>query len=129
MPAITVRPTGVRNLIAINSVLAAWYGWRLVVALAAGAGSVAALQTGPLLALLTTGPLLLWRTAAVHRLAVAAALLGIVWTATVAFVQLAMRGLWDISLDAIAGVVLAVYLIGVHGFLRHSTVRAYFADS
>jgi hypothetical protein len=110
----------------INSVLAAWYGWRLVSALVGGSGGAAALQVGPLVALLVTGPLLLWRVPSVHRMAVAAALLGILWTATVAFVQLAMRGLWDIPLDAVVGAMLAVYLIGVHGFLRQPGVRGHF---
>lgn len=123
----TSRPVGIRNLAIINSLLACWFLWRLVSALMAGTGGSAALQAGPLLVLVLTGPLLLWRASAVYRVAVAAALLGIIWVATVAFFQLAMRGLWDISPEAIAGMVLAVYLVGVHGFLRHPAIRAYFS--
>jgi hypothetical protein len=123
------RPRGIRNLILINSTLGLWFVWRVVGALGMGAGGVAALQVGPLLALIAAGPLLLWRAPVVHRLAVAAVLLGIIWTATAAFVQLAMRGLWDISLDAVTGVALAIYLVGVHGYLRHAAVRAFFAST
>jgi len=120
------QPIGIRNLAVANALLALWFAWRMAGALAGGSAGVAALQTVPLLVLLATGPLLLWRRPAVHRLAVAAALLGIVWVATVAFVQLAMRGLWDISPEAIAGIALAIYLVGVHGYLRHPRVRDYF---
>jgi len=124
--ALITRPRGIRNLALINTLLALGYGWRTASALAMGAGGVAALQVGPLMALIATGPLLLWRRTSTHRVGVAAALLGIIWVGTVAFVQLAMRGLWDISLDAIASIVLAIYLVGVHGYLRHPKVRDYF---
>jgi len=124
----TTLPVGIRNLVVINALLGVWFVWRISSALAAGAGGAAALQAGPLLALVAAGPLLLWRTPATHRIAVAAALLGIIWVATVAFAQLAMRGLWNISLDAVAGIVLAIYLVGVHGYLRHPEVRGYFTQ-
>jgi len=125
----TTLPAGIRNLVVINIPLAIWFAWRLGTLLLAGAGGMAALQAGPLLALVATGPLLLWPASAAHRIAVAAALLGIIWVATVAFAQLAMRGLWNISLDAVAGIVLAIYLVGVHGYLRHPKVREYFVRS
>jgi len=124
----TPRPVGIRNLVVVNALLAIWYAWRLGAALAAGAAGLAALQVGPILALVATGPLLLWRLPATHRVSIAAALLGIIWVATVAFAQLAMRGLWNISLDVVTGIVLTIYLVGVHGYLRHPKVRSYFAQ-
>ena len=123
------RPRGVRNLILLNGALSLWFGFNVVSEISSVQPLFAVIPLLPMAAFILTGPALLFRVPTVHSLAKFSCHLAILFFAFLTLWSLATTGIWRPSLEALMVAALAVYLIGVRGYLNEDKVRRYFTNA